>query len=69
MKATLKISLLKEALYCAYLWAIATLLWGIYNYMAYGCFDVGSMWIVFALLAMGIYIVPVSYTHLRAHET
>lgn len=69
MKATLKISLLKEALYCAYLWAIATLLWGIYNYMAYGCFDVGSMWIVFALLAMGIYIVLYRFRVQQAEES
>lgn len=55
MKATQKIALLKDAIYCACIWAIATLLWGIYNTLAYDRFDVGSMWMVFALLATGIY--------------
>ena len=46
MKATQKIALLKDAIYCVCTWAIATLLWGIYNILEYDRFDVGSMGMV-----------------------
>ena len=65
MKATQKIALLKDAIYCVCVWAIATLLWGIYNTLAYDRFDVGSMWIVFALLAT---VICVSLDRFRIHQ-
>lgn len=68
MKATLKIALLKEAIYCANFWAIATLLWGGYNYLAYDRFDVGSMLAVFGLLATGIYSLLYRFRIQQAEE-
>lgn len=68
MKATQKIALLKDAIYCACIWAIATLLWGIYNILAYDRFDVGSMWAVFGLAAYGVFVLLYQFRVQQADE-
>lgn len=55
MTPRLKIKLAKDLLYSLTLYCTALLFWAAYNLCVYDCFDVGSMWWVFGVLAGLLY--------------